>query len=374
MFAIAPFAAAAHGPGQPAVHALVRELSAHRVVAIAEAHGVRQAGDLYIALVRDPAFQRMAPDIVIEFASRQSQDLLDRYVVRGDSIPLDSVRSIWRNTTKVAGWESPIYARWLEAIREVNRALPPNRRMRVLAGDTRVDWERLNSPEDWQRLGDNNISFADVISNEVLGKGHRALVVLGSNHLMRTGTRDDGPNTTTRVEARYPGSMYVVWLYNARPGGPDADARMTREGWSVPSVIPLRGNWAGAIPAAAHRFDEAADALLYLGPSTSLETMAAAREGFDLSYRRELDRRSWIEWGDSTRARRFLQLDAVPPAGTVEEFSITSRQYGRERRVWVYLPRDYSSACARECPLLVTFDGGVYLGAIPLPDILDSLT
>ena len=365
---------AAHSPGEPAVHAIVNAFSSHRVVAIAEGHGLRQAGDLYVALVRDTAFQRVAPDIVIEFASRQSQPLLDRYVLQGEAVPIDSLRSIWRNTTKVAGWESPIYARWLDAIREVNRALAPNRRLRVLAGDTRVDWERLNSPEDWQRLGDNNISFADVISNEVLAKDRRALVVLGSNHLMRTGTRDDGPNTTTRVEARYPGSMYVVWLYNARPGGPDADARMTREGWSAPSIIPLRGNWAGDIPAAAHRFDEAADALLYLGPSSSLETVAARRESFDLSYRHELDRRSWIEWGDSTRARRFLQLDAVPPTGTVEEFSITSRQYGRERRVWVYLPHDYSSVCERECPLLVTFDGGVYLGAIPLPAILDSLT
>src|SRR5260370_22442153 len=76
-----------------AVNAIVEEFSRHRVVAIAEAHGLRNAGDFYVSLVRDSAFERLAPDIVIEFASRQSQELLDAYVVRGESIPADSLRT-----------------------------------------------------------------------------------------------------------------------------------------------------------------------------------------------------------------------------------------------------------------------------------------
>ena len=43
------------------------------------------------------------------------------------------VRRIWRDTTKVASWESPIYAEWLAAIRAVNGGLPRSRRLRVLA-------------------------------------------------------------------------------------------------------------------------------------------------------------------------------------------------------------------------------------------------
>src|SRR5690349_20617632 len=69
------------GPAQPAVPALVAEFARHPVVAIAEYHGLRQAGDFYISLVCDPAFQRTVNDIVIEFASGQSQSLLDRYIV-----------------------------------------------------------------------------------------------------------------------------------------------------------------------------------------------------------------------------------------------------------------------------------------------------
>src|SRR5262249_12416636 len=97
-------------PG-PAIPALVAAFARHPVVAIAESHGIRQFGDFYVALVRDAAFQRTVNDVVIEFASRQSQRLLDRWVVAGDSLPADSLRSIWRNTIKVGAWEFPLYAR-----------------------------------------------------------------------------------------------------------------------------------------------------------------------------------------------------------------------------------------------------------------------
>src|SRR5689334_760033 len=145
------------GPAQPAMPALVAEFARHPVVAIAEYHGLRQAGDFYIALVRDPAFQRTVNDIVIEFASGQSQSLLDRYIVAGDSLPPDSLRSIFRNSTKL-GWDSAVYPRWLAAIRDVNRSLPRERRIRVLAGDTPVDWAKLRAPKDWAALGPNDVA------------------------------------------------------------------------------------------------------------------------------------------------------------------------------------------------------------------------
>lgn len=369
---LAAVASFAQGP-TPAVRGIVEAFDAHPIVAIAEAHGLRAAGDFYEDLVRDPAFQRLHPEIVIEFASRQSQPLLDAYLLRGASISHEALVSIWRDTTKVASWEFPVYAQWLETIRAVNMALPPSRRMRVLAGDTAVDWPTLQTHADWARLGDNNVSFAEVIENEVLASGRKALVVLGSNHLMRTGTRDDGPNTTTRVEARYPGSMYVVWLYNGRPGGTGVDARMVRERWRKPSLVPLRGNWVGAVPAGRHRFADIADALLYLGPSSSLEVVMAPPVAFDLAYRRELDRRSQIEWGDPSRARRFLGLPAAPQSDIAREMSIHDGVYGRDRRIWVYTPAGYPKVCGDGCDLVIAFDGGVYIDAIPLPGILDSL-
>jgi len=160
-------------------------------------------------------------------------------------------------------------------------------------------------------LGPNNVSFSDVIGT-ALRQGHKVFVVLGSNHLMRTGARDGGSNTTTMVESRFRGAMYVAWMYTGRPGGAEADARMAREHWAAPSLVRMSDSWIGAIPSGDHRFADRADALLYLGPPDSLAVEQALASYFDVPYRRELDRRSWIEWGDSARARTFLKLPPPP--------------------------------------------------------------
>jgi hypothetical protein len=183
---------------------------------------------------------------------------------------------------------------------------------------------------------------------------------------MRTGTRDDKPNTATRTLQAFPGSMYVVWLYNGRPGGEDVDRRIVRERWPVPAIVPLHGSWMASLAAGSHRFDDIADAVLYLGPPDSLVTETAAAESFDLAYRRELDRRYWIEWGDSTRARRFLKLPPVPPPGRVTEHIVNATGFGK-RRVWVYTPPKYPESCAAGtgCDVVVAFDGGEYIDAVP---------
>src|SRR5262249_12959593 len=152
---------------------IVAEFDRHPVVVIGEMHGLEQAGDFYARLVRDPGFQAHVDDIVIEFASKQSQPLIDRYVA-GEDVPAAALRTVWRDTTTVASWESPIYARWLAVIRDVNSGLPAGRRLRVLAGDTAIDWSRMQRHADWAALGDNNVAFAGVILDEVLARKRRA--------------------------------------------------------------------------------------------------------------------------------------------------------------------------------------------------------
>jgi len=53
------------------------------------------------------------------------------------------------------------------------------------AADTAVDWSRIHAHSDWEALGDNSLSFADVIIEQVLKNKHHALVVLGTNHVLK---------------------------------------------------------------------------------------------------------------------------------------------------------------------------------------------
>jgi len=288
-----------------AVQGILALFKQHPVVIIGEGHWLRQAGDFYIRLVCDPKFHEIVQDIVVEFASRNNQPLLDRYIA-GEDVPTEDVRRIWRDTTKVAGWESPVYAQWLAAIREANRGLQPSRRLRVLAGDTAVDWSHIYSHSDWSTLGDNNISFAEVITEQVLKRKHRALVVLGTNHVFKSGDRDGGDNTTTRVESHFPGSTYVVLLLCEGGVARAAQDLLRLPNLTSPGLLELAGTPLvkptdhGELP-----LMKKGDALLYLGPPESLKLALPPVGSLEPEYLKEVDRRSMIEWGEM-RARKFL--------------------------------------------------------------------
>ena len=277
-----------------AIQGLVTAFKHYPVVVIGESHWLRQAGDFYMRLVRDPSVQENIQDIVIEFASRQNQPLLDRYV-GGEDVPIEEVKHIWRDTTKVGSWESPIYAEWLASIQDVNKTLPRTQRIRVLAGDTAVDWTRMHTHEDWVALGDNNLSFVDVVIHQVLEKNHHALVVLGGNHVTKSGDRNAGQNFTTHIESLYPGSIYVALEYGVATGWQDSatEALLHAPQQSAPTLYALAGS-----PLATTWMGKNADALLYLGPHDAIGVAHPLPGTVEPEYLKEVDRRSLIEWGE----------------------------------------------------------------------------
>ncbi|HEX2664446.1 MAG TPA: hypothetical protein VHM93_16550 [Candidatus Acidoferrum sp.] len=290
-----------------AIQGIVAAFQHHPVVMIGEVHWLQPAGDFYGRLIRDRKFQETVEDIVVEFASRNNQRLLDRYIA-GEDVPIEEVRHIWRDTTKVASWESPIYAQWLARIRDVNQGLPPNRRLRVLAGDTAVDWQRIRTHADWEALPDSNASFADVIVNEVLRRGHRALVVLGTNHVTKSDDRNGNEDTTTRVESRYPGSTYVVLLDNRGLLQPPVEelVRLHQLPQNASILCELAGTPLGDLAANhAPPLANQADALLYLGPPETLTRAFPPAASLEPAYMKEVDRRSMIECGE-LRDRKLL--------------------------------------------------------------------
>src|SRR6266566_193188 len=69
------------------------------------------------------------------------------------------------------------------------------------------------------------------------------------------------------------------------------------------------------------------------------------------------------------------QVPAQSPAKPSEttELTVPSTTYPKGRHAWVYTPLGYPASCESECNLIIAFDGALYLGAMPLPPILDSL-
>lgn len=80
---------------------------------------------------------------------------------------------------------------------------------------------------------------------------------------------------------------------------------------------------------------------------------------------------------EGPRAPKEEWIDARPGVakGRVEQTTVASTLLGTTRDVWVYTPPGYDTLARRGdgLPLLLTFDGGEYVGSIPVPTILDNL-
>ena len=61
------------------------------------------------------------------------------------------------------------------------------------------------------------------------------------------------------------------------------------------------------------------------------------------------------------------------PKGQIAEITIPSKIYASGRHAWAYTPANYPASCATGCNFIVAFDGAMYLGAMPIPETLDSL-
>ena len=176
------------------------------LIALGETHQWRLDTDLRIAVVRHPGFAKKVRSIVIEFASTTEQPALDRYI-RGENVSAAQLAQVWKTTTQAASgvWDSPVYAEFLAAVRDVNSRLPADARIRVLGGDP--------GP------GDNRsreTAAVSVLKEQVLQKHDKALVIYGAGHFYRTMPADylssmgQDIGIVRMLESGYPGRTLSV--------------------------------------------------------------------------------------------------------------------------------------------------------------------
>jgi hypothetical protein len=177
------------------------------IVALGEAHGrFRLDSELRIAVVRHPDFAKKVRSVVVEFGSTTEQSTLDRYI-RGENVSRAQLEQVWKTTTQAGNgvWDSPIYADFFAAVREVNSNLPADARVRVFGGDP--------GP------GDNRsreTAAVSVLKEQVLQKHGKALVIYGAAHFYRTMPRDylssmgDEIGIARKLDIDFPGRTFVV--------------------------------------------------------------------------------------------------------------------------------------------------------------------
>ncbi len=182
VFPSAGFAQAAAKPLDP-IDGIIDAFKTHDVVALGEGdHGNEQGAAFRAKLYRDPRFQAVVNDIVVESGNGRYQAMMDRYIA-GETVPEKELRMAWLETTQPNDvWDRDIYADMFRTIREINQKLPKAKQLRVLLGDTPYPSDPANPGA---RKGRSDTFPAELIEREVIAKKRKALIVYGEMHFLR---------------------------------------------------------------------------------------------------------------------------------------------------------------------------------------------
>ena len=268
------------------------------VVCLGEAHDRYYDNELRIALIRHPAFSRTVRAIVVEMANPVRQDLLDRFILDGATLSREEIAPIWRDATNPEVWESPIYEQFLRAVRDVNLRLPREQRVRVIGGDSKVDWSKIKQPEDLLPLMNRGGNIREIIATQVLEPHLKALAIYGSGHCIKVGRGFPGD-----LAGRYPKQRF----WSISPVISLEKITKQREPGKEPVYIVLGGSqWAATPTELSGRnftWGQLYDAIVYHGDVPD-KIVGPDMDAFKASMGMELDRRAKLV-ADASKLRGY---------------------------------------------------------------------
>jgi hypothetical protein len=278
------------------------------VVALGEDHWRNVDSELRIRLIRHPDFPQKARFIIVESGNSLYQPILDRYI-QGEDVSRTELQQVWQNTTQIAVWDSPVYADFLAAVRDVNRTLPRDRRLRVLAGDPPIEWSNVHNRSDAEPFARRDESAVNIVRDQVLKEREKVLMIYGGSHFSRQGLED---GITKPLQRSHPGRIFVVEPL----GGPFPifekleDMLKSQE---RPVLLSMQGTPAAALGANESfgpgsfpdhlTLGDVADACVYFGRAADVENRSLADPAIyrNTVYGAEVARRRKVTGDNSIR-------------------------------------------------------------------------
>ena len=284
----------------PAAAAAADELAAkfddHQFVFIGSTHGDLKIEEFLACLVTRPAFQQRVTDIVTEWAGSGQQRLLDRYLLTLDQV--DDLTPIWFDTDAPTMWTTlPQVRQFIGTLREVNRALPLPKRIRLVGGNQGVDWSKVRVTEDLASYP-YKTNFMQHLIIEHMSKelGNKTLVVYGDAHIHYQGNNFMGEFEYALGRAK----LYVV----GRIGDLNPSERAYLAAIADPAKpffvdsrrFPTSMAWPRSLRVSyeerSTNLADYIDAFVYLGPEPDKDMTGSIP--LTAAQQRELDRRNAI--------------------------------------------------------------------------------
>ena len=286
----------AHGDARDGILALYR--NGCNAVALPEPHGEILAANFREDLVRHPGFAGTVDTIAVEFASAFHQDLLDRWVLDGEDLPLEQVRSIWQDTMQMFVWDAPIYERFLRTVREANMARSDDERVRVLALAPAIDWQNVSDHSEIRPLMERGRLMPQRVYEEAISRGENVLIIVGSAHYIRRNYRGGSGSGSAYLDHRMDGRLCVLGQVDTHD---DRATQFADQYGFDPDqtrlIFPLAGSGLEHEDAseilglvASGRLEQGVDGLLFLGtdPAQSFPPAEVFTEAYTAEWRRRV--------------------------------------------------------------------------------------
>ena len=332
---VAPLLADLEQRGQEPVRFVLERLAEADLVLFDDGlHSAVEPFELYTALVRDPAFRRAVDVVFLEVVAANQQPHLDAFLASGDAA--DLLPAFRNDVSGTGGIGYRTYLDLLGAIREANRASPPEERLRVVAVSNAVDWGTITTSAELARFHDSLAErdrdmYARILEElDGFRSGIKGVFLTNTRHAYTGVRRTNGEffwNTGTLFRQRHPEKTCSIRIHNVtlaiERALPDPVAPRTAQGledvsyhWArvdggrwdrafaahgdVPVAVPLAGTSFGRAPYLGnHQLDaapgqtmaDAYDALVFLAPLERLRQAPAMPGLYANDFRAELARR-----------------------------------------------------------------------------------
>jgi hypothetical protein len=223
----------------PAIDGVLAALRTSPLVGLSDYHALAEEEDFYVSLLSDPRFPKQVRNIVVEFGNASQQATIDRYV-NGENVSYNDLRKVWGDTSYV-GWFPTVtalgYLNFYAAVRATNLKLPVEDRIHVWLGGRPVDWSKISAKEDLSKVvgGQADRYTADLIEEQILKKGGKAVVIYGTFHFFDNGGLGE------LIRQRHPEALFVITPYTGFEDGSCSDAfEHTLRGSPSPALAEFR--------------------------------------------------------------------------------------------------------------------------------------
>jgi uncharacterized iron-regulated protein len=356
-----PFADFLKKEGRDPKRFVLDALARHQLVIYGEVHGRQWSWDFCRSLVRDVEFAKSVGTIFMEI-SAHSQGNLDAFLAK-DYLDKELILEAFRDILSTGWHEKGVYE-FLAEIWTLNKALPPQRKIKLVAVDIPRPFRTFHTAEEQKKffdaVMDRNEFMAEAIEKTLRANrdDRHSLFIVGTGHVYKSpapglasSSQKGDPTAGSLLSTRLPkGGVFAIFTHQAIIDNSGNIPGRLRHG-IFDEAFALNGNKPvafkmdqspfgsepfDALPEISYRsiagtYADNYDGYVFLGPLDREPKSGILYELYSDDFVKELDRRARLE---GSTVQKWFEVEKAGKEAIIEKF----RKQQENKLKWGKLP------------------------------------